>query len=180
MRHLTILALCVSLIAAAVHYNRKAWRHWIDADHDCQDTRTEVLIDQADGHVTLSHDGCKVVVGLWDDPYTGMKFTKPSDIQIDHIIPLEAAWQRGGWQWDAKKREEYANWMPGLIAVQGRANQSKGNRGPAEWLPPAMDKCEYVELWFDVAREWDLFVTTAEASMYADCVFIYRKHALKR
>lgn len=62
-------------------YDRGHYKHWIDADKDCQNTRDEVLIAEADPSVPLEFkprsDGkkCKVISGKWNDPYTGKTFT---------------------------------------------------------------------------------------------------------
>ena len=44
-------------------YNRADYKHWIDADKDCQNTRQEVLIAESLERVTLDKKGCKVVKG---------------------------------------------------------------------------------------------------------------------
>lgn len=81
-------------------YNRSDWGRWIDADHDCQDTRQEVLIRQSEVPVTFKTDKhCHVVSGKWTDPYTGEVITNASDLDIDHMVPLKEAHDSGGWQW---------------------------------------------------------------------------------
>ena len=34
-----------SVIPACPAYDRKAWKHWVDEDRDCQNARHEVLIE---------------------------------------------------------------------------------------------------------------------------------------
>ncbi len=55
---------------------RKDWKHWIDEDGDCQDTRQEALIVQSEIPVTFKTERkCKVASGRWTSRYTGQVFS---------------------------------------------------------------------------------------------------------
>lgn len=70
-------------------YDRRDWPHWIDADHDCQDTRAEILIATSKVPVRYRNEKkCSVVSGEWYDPYSGKTWTKASDLDLDHIITV--------------------------------------------------------------------------------------------
>ena len=139
---------------------------WRDDDGDCQNTRHEVLAAESLVPVTLSGNGCSVTAGLWFDPYTGLTFVDPGDLDIDHLVPLKEAHQSGAHAWTNEKRRDYANDIenPGhLIAVDDGTNQSKGHRDPAEWLPPSLAfRCAYVSAWIAVKRKWELAMDSAE------------------
>jgi len=68
------VAILLACTAVAEPYDRGLYRHWTDANGDCQDTRTEVLIAESIEAVTLSADGCEVRRGKWYDPYTDQTF----------------------------------------------------------------------------------------------------------
>lgn len=157
-------------------YDRSDWHtRWYDLDKDCQDTRQEVLIAESTTPPVMDDRGCRVVSGTWEDPYTGKTFTNPSDLDIDHFIPLRNAHTSGGWMWDRERRKAFANDLDdpeALIAVDLSANRSKGARGPDEWLPPNQDYvCEYVTTWLDVKERNGLTLTADEARAIAnlDC-----------
>ncbi len=152
--------------AAYVDYDRKLYKHWIDEDRDCQDTRQEVLISESIELVVLDERGCKVISGLWNDPFTGNTYTDPSDLDIDHMIPLKEVHVSGGYAWSAERREQYANDISNpdvLIAVSRSANRSKGARDVAHWLPTNEGfRCEYVRRWAAVKEAWGLDMDEVE------------------
>ena len=80
--------------------------------------------------------GCKVVSGTWFDPYTARTYTKPLDIDTDHVVPLANAWRTGPSLWDDEQRQRYANDPDVLLSVEDKANQAKGDKGPEAWKPP--------------------------------------------
>ncbi len=147
-------------VAPAVPYDRDLYRHWTDADGDCQDARQEVLIAESVQIPEMDERGCRVVSGRWLDPYTGLTFTDPGDLDIDHFIPLAEVHRSGGDTWTAERREAYANDLfhrDGLIAVSASANRSKGDRDPADWLPPNESyQCDYVRKWVLIKVTWGL------------------------
>lgn len=149
-------------------YRRTAFRLWIDADHDGENTRAEVLVRQSTTPVTENAHHT-VLTGRWTSPYDGKVVTAATKLQIDHVVPLENAWISGAASWSAEKREAYANdlgFAPALVAVSIHQNERKGDRDPAQYLPPKRsDDCRYVESWIAVKVRWGLSVTTAERSV---------------
>lgn len=154
-------------LASPTPYNRHEWHHWIDADHDCQDTRQEVLIAESEVPVEFTDQrDCRVKRGRWTCPYTGRVVTDPAELDIDHLIPLENANASGGWRWSRAKKQAFANDLEhpeALVAVIASANRQKGSKGPEQWLPPNKTHvCQYVRDWMAVKARWDLTMSAAE------------------
>lgn len=163
-----LAAATVAQAAEIVPYKRSLYKHWIDADRDCQNTRQEVLITESVIVPTLDATGCKVIGGRWLDPYTGETFTDPRKLDIDHLIPLAEVHRSGGEQWNAKRRQSYANDLfdPNtLIAVDLRANRRKGAKDPAKWMPQSdAFHCQYILRWVEVKSRWGLSMDAKERS----------------
>ena len=89
----TQLSITVSIVPGELpQYDRDDWRHWIDADDDCQDTRHEVLIAESQAAVTYKSDRqCKVEAGQWFGAFTATTVTEASKLDIDHLVPLANA-----------------------------------------------------------------------------------------
>ena len=137
-------------------YNRKDWPHWSDIDKNCMNTRHEILKDQAErGSVKYSPDGCYVSRGKWYGPYSGKIYTRASDLDVDHVIPLKWANTNGGALWTRKQKEAFANDPDNLLAVDDGLNQQKGAKGPAEWMPPnSTYTCTYLTKWQTVLHKY--------------------------
>lgn len=164
-----------------VSYNRDEWNHWVDV-RPCWTVRELVLVNSAvpgslelknsAGNPTTSvDDACEIVSGKWVDPYSNKEFTNPSDLDIDHMIPLNYAAQHGGQGWDSSRKENYANSLePGhLVAASASENRSKGDKGPSVWKPSNQAYyCQYATSWVNVANSWGLTITQADHDALAD------------
>lgn len=150
-------------------YSRAAFRHWVDADRDCQDARAEVLIRKSRTPVTFTTlKRCTVVAGSWFSWYDGATLSAASSVDVDHVVALKEAWESGAHAWSPTDRERYANdlgFAGSLQAIRDSVNQSKSDRDPAQWMPPrAAARCEYAATWVQVKFRWRLAVDTAERS----------------
>jgi hypothetical protein len=112
---------------------------------------------------------CVVIAGtLPADPYTGRRIdfrkTDAAEVQIDHLYPLARAWDMGAAHWPLQRRVDFANdQTANLLAVDGRANASKNDDGPGEWMPLNRSyRCTYVLRYLQVARKYTLPVTVAD------------------
>src|SRR6185369_4179662 len=103
--------------------------------------------------------------GRWLSPYDNKAVTDPGDLDIDHMVPLAAAWRSGANKWDDTKREQFANDLtrPQLLAVTATTNRSKGDQDPSQWKPPNQAYwCTYAVSWIAVKAYWKLTVVAAE------------------
>jgi hypothetical protein len=146
--------------------------------HNGCDTRNDIL--RRDLTVVTVKPGtreCVILTGVLDDPYTGRRIdfvrgekTSPA-VQIDHVVALSDAWQKGAAQWDRAKRTDFANDPANLQATDGPTNQSKGAGDAATWLPPNKSyRCTYVSRQIDVKARYSLWVTEAEKEAMAQIV----------
>lgn len=159
----------LSLGISCEKYNRAhLFGGWRDADHDGQDTRAEVLIDESKSPVHFKDaNKTKVLSGKWHCPYSNKNFTTPESLDIDHLVPLKEVYESGAWKWTQDRRVRYANYLERknhLIAVYYKENRSKGDQDPAEWLPSneAYHK-QYVRDWCDIKARWGLCADPKEA-----------------
>lgn len=145
-------------------YDRGLFKHWVDADGDGCDTREEVLIAESLVPATQG-DGC-AVIGEWLSVYDSTTFVAPGGMDIDHMVPLGEAWDSDASSWDSARREAYANDLDhpeALIAVSASSNRQKGDRDPAEWMPPNVAYwCRYAFEWITVKVAWELTADSAE------------------
>ncbi|GAA4766859.1 HNH endonuclease family protein [Streptomyces sanyensis] len=145
-------------------YSRDLFPHWTTQYGSCN-TREVVL--KRDGANVQQNSSCAAVSGSWYSPFDGATWYAASDVDIDHIVPLAEAWRSGANSWTTSERRSFANDLtrPQLIAVTDNVNQSKGDRDPAEWLPPSTSyRCMYARMWVHTKYYWDLTVDSAEKS----------------
>lgn len=149
-------------------------KRWKDIDHNGCDTRNDILNRDlsAKTYRPGTHD-CVVLTGTLQEPYTGtqVSFDKKkaaSAVQIDHVVALSDAWQKGAQQLTAEQREQLANDPLNLLAVDGRENQRKSDGDAATWLPPNKAfRCQYVSTQVNVKTKYHLWVTPAEKDAMA-------------
>lgn len=147
---------------------------WTDVDGNGCRQRDDVLARDL-VNVELADNHCTVLRGVLEvDPYTGKRIIFQHDrvaengnpgsqgVQGEHIISLKAAHTGGAWAWTDEQRLQFANDLDNVIAVDGIANQSKQDAGPADWLPTTAYRCTYVTKYTQIATEWDLAVSAAD------------------
>ncbi|MFG2354559.1 HNH endonuclease family protein [Streptomyces sp. NPDC048521] len=139
---------------------------WADTDSNSCDTRDDILKRDL-RQVKFTGGTCKVSSGRLDpDPYSGKDITYRrgrSQVDIDHVVALSDAWQKGAKYWDPGKRIALANDPLNLIAVDARTNRGKGDGDAATWLPPRTSyRCTYVAAQVAVKKKYGLWVTAAE------------------
>jgi hypothetical protein len=137
---------------------------WLDADGDCLNTPHEVLVAESEVAPTLSSSGCTVTAGQWLTFYDNGTYTSPTEVQIDHLVPVSEAWDSGAQAWTQAQRVAFYNDLGydfSLNAMPSALNQAKSDRGPEEWLPPA-NVCQYIEAWTADKIRWALTVDPAE------------------
>ncbi|BAJ33216.1 MULTISPECIES: HNH endonuclease family protein [Kitasatospora] len=143
-------------------YSRDLFPHWITISGACN-TRETVL--KRDGSGVVTDSACAATSGSWYSPYDGATWTAASDLDIDHVVPLAEAWDSGASAWTTAQRQAFANDLtrPQLIAVTDSVNQAKGDKDPAEWLPPVVGyRCTYARAWVQVKYYYNLSVDSAE------------------
>ncbi|MGA4785711.1 HNH endonuclease family protein [Nocardia sp. AB354] len=142
--------------------------------HDGCDSRNGVLARQLrEVRFRPGTDDCVVLAGTLRDPYTGRAITfdkaRAREVQIDHVYPLAAAWDLGAAAWSSEQRMRFANDIEfNLLAVDGPANMDKGDRTPADWLPPAgAYHCFYAGKYLTTAAQYRLPITAADHAALA-------------
>lgn len=138
--------------------------------HNGCDTRDDMLrVDLVAIEIKPGSHDCVVLSGTLHDPYSGTTVVfqrgqgTSSQVQVDHLVPLLDAWQKGAQQWDDAKRRNFANDPINLQATTASMNQQKRAGDAATWLPPSKSyRCTYVSRIVDVKAAYGLWVTQAE------------------
>ncbi|MEN0129585.1 MAG: DUF1524 domain-containing protein [Brevundimonas sp.] len=161
---------------------------WADVDHNGCDTRNDILgRDLVDAGYKPGTRECVLAYGTLQDSYSGhdIDFVRGQDtssaVQIDHVVALSDAWQKGAQKLTAARREAFANDPLNLLAADGPLNQAKGDGDAATWLPPNKAfRCDYVARQVAVKRSYGLWVTQAEQDAMVRVLATCPKHKLPK
>lgn len=148
-------------------YSREQFSNDWGELNNCSLRELVLLRDLTD--TKLDEDGCKVLTGTLNDPYTGKVVafqrgaTSSQAVQIDHVVAVSDAWQKGAQQLSPDLRYQFYNDPLNLLAVDGPTNNNKGDGDAATWLPPNKDfRCRYVARQVAVKAKYSLWITRAE------------------
>lgn len=155
-------------------YNREEFYKTWPKIEGCS-LRQRIIRREVGESAVLDSDQCTVLSGEFDEPYTGshLVFHEKSEfskgIQIDHVVALSDAWQKGAQNKTAEERYNIATDPLNLLAVDSSANQGKSDGDAATWLPPNKSfRCQYVARQVSVKAKYQLWVTQAEHDAIAN------------
>jgi hypothetical protein len=131
------------------------------------DMRDRILARDLTRRTYETGDTCAVQSGHLNDPYTAAAITfergGASEVDIDHVVALSDAWQKGAQQWSAGRRVAFANDPLNLLSVDAHNNRAKGDGDAATWLPPNKRfRCDYVARQVAVKRKYTAWITQSE------------------
>lgn len=148
-------------------YNRDKFSNDWGELYNC--SLRELVLQRDLEQKVMNEDNCRVMSGVLNDPYTGtqISFTRGAvssqAVQIDHVVAVSDAWQKGAQQLSSDLRYQFYNDPLNLLAVDGPTNNKKGDGDAATWLPPNKDyRCRYVARQIAVKIKYSLWVTQAE------------------
>lgn len=148
-------------------YDRTVFMNDWRQENNCD--KRNIILQRDLRDVAVDEDGCLVLSGTLYDPYTATNISfirglgTSDDVQIDHIVSLSDAWQKGARQFNYEKRNNFANDPLNLLAVDGPANIQKSDGDAATWLPPnKIYRCPFVARQIAVKSKYDLWITQAE------------------
>ena len=145
-------------------YDRDRFPHWSEQERGCT---TRELVLRRDGTNVTVGDDCYPTGGRWYSVYDQRWLSDPSEVDVDHMVPLANAWRSGANRWTDDERETFANDLERgqLIAVSAASNRSKGDQDPSQWRPGNNDVwCDYARWWIDVKHHYELTITESERS----------------
>jgi hypothetical protein len=121
----------------------------------------------AQGAAVIDRDfPCKVLTGLWFLPYSSEYEINATEIDIDHVVPLNYAWYNGAQAWPKARRVEFANDSLNLVVSSQAENRSKGDSPPHEWMPADTSYwCTYSTKWQAVVQKYNI-ATTVETQIF--------------
>lgn len=154
-------------------YSREAFADDWDYSYGC-DTRNKILRRDLAEYKFQSGSSCVIETGILKDPFTGQTVAfqrgirTSLDVQIDHVVSLSDAWQKGAQKLTSYERFTFYNDPLNLLAVWGPANLSKSDADAASWLPPNKSyRCKFVARQIAVKAKYGLWVSESERDSMA-------------
>jgi hypothetical protein len=144
----------------------KAWAY--DTSGSGCNTRQDLLRAAMTNVVYRPGSHCSIESGRLADPYTGSTLTfsadNPDSVEVDHVLPLATSWALGAAHWSQTRRDTFANDRSvELLPVDRPSNQSKGDSGPGEWMPPNRAYwCAYDARFVTILAKYQLPVIDAD------------------
>jgi hypothetical protein len=166
-----LLTIFITVALQSQDFDRSEWRVW-KTYKGCVSVREKVLIDHSRSEVMMDSKKCNVIKGQWRPIWENNVFVYAKEIDIDHTVPLSWVWKHGADKWTKKMKEDYANNYKDqyhLLPLSAKANRTKGDRGPDEWLPET-NRCTYINVFINIVNKNKLTLSDKEKIKYDEIV----------
>lgn len=131
---------------------------WLDKDHDCQETRTEVLIKEHKGLLQWADPmACHIAQGEWASWGRDVDVNAQSVWVVPLVTPANAV-KHGAADWSRKKKIQFINDEENLIILDPTSAVERRGYGPEKWVPLKKYWCQYATRWEDVKHRYGLTI----------------------
>jgi len=163
-----IFLIILTNLSSQDKYDRNLFGEGWNTYKGCITTREHILIIKTRDIITLDSKNCTILSGEWYSIWEDKYFSNPSDIDIDHTVPLKWAYDHGADKWTKKQKNSYANNYVDenhLVPLSIKMNRSKGSKGPDKWMPP-FNKCLYITSFIKIINKYQLKISDIENNSY--------------